>query len=143
MKTQKLEILILFLTIASKKIPGVCRSDRFNYLSDVYAVKKENVQEWESLGFIGGFEFEKGYEYKIKISETSYLDYSMENSAWTEYELLEIISKNKKDSENLPLHLIPESYYKNIQFPKSYSFGFSLYDLAERRQVPKMYCNKR
>lgn len=144
MKTQKLEILILFLcifgfigcdnkdeegekvtnykeytlTIASKKIPGVCRSDRFNYLSDVYAVKKENVQEWESLGFIGGFEFEKGYEYKIKISETSYLDYSMENSAWTEYELLEIISKNKKDSENLPLHLIPESYYKNIQFPK-------------------------
>lgn len=42
----------------------------------------------------------------------------MENSAWTEYELLEIISKNKKDSENLPLHLIPESYYKNIQFPK-------------------------
>ena len=36
------------LTIASKKIPGVCRSDRFNYLSDVYAVKKENVQEWES-----------------------------------------------------------------------------------------------
>ena len=144
MKTQKIEILILFLcifgfigcdnkdeegekvtnykeytlTIASKKIPGVCRSDRFNYLSDVYAVKKENVQEWESLGFIGGFEFEKGYEYKIKISETSYLDYSMENSAWTEYELLEIISKNKKDSENLPLHLIPESYYKNIQFPK-------------------------
>ena len=98
MKTQKIEILILFLcifgfigcdnkdeegekvtnykeytlTIASKKIPGVCRSDRFNYLSDVYAVKKENVQEWESLGFIGGFEFEKGYEYKIKISETSY-----------------------------------------------------------------------
>ncbi len=65
----------------------------------------------------------------------------------------------------MPLHLIPESYYKNIQFPKyryvvdadnnqklieeelekkiSYSFGFSLYVLAERRQVPKMYCNKR
>jgi len=146
MKTQKLEILILFLcifgfigcdnkdeegekvtvtdykeyalTIASKKIPGVRWSDGFNYLSDVYAVKKENAQEWESLGFIDGFEFEKGYEYKIKISETSYLDYSMGNSAWTEYELLEIISKDSKKSENLPLHFIPKSYYENVQFPK-------------------------
>ena len=144
MKTQKLEILILFLcifgfigcdnkdeegekvtdykeyslTIASKKIPGVCWSDGFNYLSDVYAVKKENAQEWESLGVIDKFEFEKGYEYKVKISETNYLDYSMENPAWTEYELLEIISKNRKDSENLPLHFIPKSYYENVQLPK-------------------------
>lgn len=85
MKTQKLEILILFLcifgfiscdnkdeegekvtdykeyalTIASKKIPGVCWSNGFNYLSDVYAIKKENAQEWESFGVIDGFEFEK------------------------------------------------------------------------------------
>ena len=144
MKTQKLEILILFLcifgfigcdnkdeegekvtdykeyslTIASKKIPGVCWSDGFNYLSDVYAVKKENAQEWESLGVIDEFEFEKGYEYKVKISETNYLDYSMGNPAWTEYELLEIISKNRKDSENLPLHFIPKSYYENVQLPK-------------------------
>ena len=144
MKTQKLEILILFLcifgfigcdnkdeegekvtdykeyslTIASKKIPGVCWSDGLNHLSDVYAVKKENAQEWESLGVIDKFEFEKGYEYKVKISETNYLDYSMENPAWTEYELLEIISKNRKDSENLPLHFIPKSYYENVQLPK-------------------------
>ena len=144
MKTQKLEILILFLcifgfigcdnkdeegekvtdykeyslTIATKKIPGVCWSDGFNYLSDVYAVKKENAQEWESLGVIDEFEFEKGYEYKVKISETNYLDYSMGNPAWTEYELLEIISKDRKDSENLPLHFIPKSYYENVQLPK-------------------------
>ena len=144
MKTQKLEILILFLcifgfiscdnkdeegekvtdykeyalTIASKKIPVVWWSSAFNYLSDVYAIKKENAQEWESFGVIDGFEFEKGYEYKIKISETSYLDYNMGNSAWTEYELLEIISKDKKDSENLPLHFIPKSYYENVQLPK-------------------------
>ena len=72
----------------------------------------------KALDSLVDLSLKKGYEYKIKISETSYLDYSMENSAWTEYELLEIISKNKKDSENLPLHLIPESYYKNIQFPK-------------------------
>lgn len=91
---------------------------RILYLSDVYAVKKENAQEWESLGVIDEFEFEKGYEYKVKISETNYLDYSMGNPAWTEYELLEIISKDRKDSENLPLHFIPKSYYENVQLPK-------------------------
>ena len=31
---------------------------------------------------------------------------------------LEIISKNRKDSENLPLHFIPKSYYENVQLPK-------------------------
>lgn len=144
MKTQKLGILILLLcifsfigcdnddeegkkvtdykeyalTIASEKVPGVLWSDGFNYLSDVYAVKKENVQEWESLGFIDGFEFEKGYEYKIKISETSYLDYRMGQPAWTEYSLLEIISKDKKDSESIPLHFIPEWYYKDEFIPE-------------------------
>lgn len=71
-----------------------------------------------SLGVIDEFEFEKGYEYKVKISETNYLDYSMGNPAWTEYELLEIISKDRKDSENLPLHFIPKSYYENVQLPK-------------------------
>lgn len=144
MKTKKIGILILFLcifgfigcdnkdeegekvtdykeyalTIASKKIPGVCWSDGFNYLSDVYAVKKENAQEWESLGFIDGFEFEKGYEYKIKISETSYLNHDMEQHAWTEYSLLEIISKDKKDSDGVPLHFIPEWYYKDNFIPE-------------------------
>ena len=152
MKTQKLEILILFLcifgfigcdnkdeegekvtnykeytlTIASKKIPGVCRSDRFNYLSDVYAVKKENVQEWESLGFIGGFEFEKGYEYKIKISETSYLDYSMENSAWTEYELLDIQFPKYRyvvDADNNQ-KLIEEELEKKSLIPLDFHYMF-------------------
>ena len=47
----------------------------------------------------------KEYEYKIKISETTFLDYSMGEPAWTEYELLETISKEKKVSEDLPLHL--------------------------------------
>ena len=105
------------LTIASKKIPGTRWSDGFNYLADVYAVKKEQSGKWESLGAIDGFEFEKGYEYKIKMSETNYLDYSMGQSAWTEYKLLEIISKENKDSEGLPMHFISEAYYKDRFLP--------------------------
>ena len=110
------------LTIASKKIPGVHCSDGFNYVSDVYAVKKEDAQEWESFGFIDGFEFEKGYEYKIKISETSYQNQLMEQPAWTEYRLLEIISKDKKDSEGVPLHLVPAWYYQDKFIPE-YSYA--------------------
>ena len=104
------------LTVASEKIPGVLWSDGFNYLSEVYAVKQEPSDEWSAFGNIDGFEFEKGYEYQIKIGETSYLDYSMGTPAWTERELLEVISKDKKDSENLPLHLIPKAYYDNNRY---------------------------
>ena len=32
--------------------------------------------------------------------------------AWTEYELLEVISKKRKDSENLPPHFIPDWYFE-------------------------------
>lgn len=106
------------LTVASKRVPGVLWSDGFNYLSEVYAVKKEQSDEWSAFGSIAGFEFEKGYEYRIKISETSYLDYSMGTPAWTERELLEVISKDKRDSENLPLHFIPKAYYDNIPLPQ-------------------------
>lgn len=84
------------LTVASKKIPGVLVSDGNNFVSDVYAVKKEQSNEWIAFGYIEEFEFEKGYEYKIKISETSYLDYSMGQPAWTERKLLEVISKDIK-----------------------------------------------
>ena len=41
----------------------------------------------------------------------------MDDPAWIERDLFEVISKDKKDSEDLSLHLIPETYYKNILFP--------------------------
>ena len=106
------------LTVASKKVPGVLWSDGRNYLSEVYAVKKEQSDEWSAFGSIDGFEFETGYEYQIKISETSYLDDAMGDPAWTERDLLEVISKNKKDSEDLPRHFIPETYYDNVPLPQ-------------------------
>lgn len=105
------------LTVASKKVPGVLLSGH-NIVSEVYAVKKNLTDEWSAYGSIEGFEYEKGYEYKIKVSETSYLDYSMGQPAWTEVDLLEVISKDKKDSEGIPLHFIPETYYENIPLPK-------------------------
>lgn len=96
MKTKKSGILILFLcifcvvgcdndekkgrevtdykeyilTVASRKVPGVLTSDGHNYLTDVYAVKKELSDEWIPFGNIEGFDFEEKYECKIKISET-------------------------------------------------------------------------
>lgn len=105
----------LVLTVASKKIPGVLDGNK--YVSEVYAVKNEQEDEWIAYyGNIAGFEHEKGYEYKIKVSETTYQDYAMDDPTWTERNLLEVISKVKKDSEDLPIHLVPDTYYKRIPF---------------------------
>lgn len=100
------------LTVASVKLPGVLTSSGSNVLADVYAVKNEQSIDWEAHGSIGKFEYEEGYEYQIRISETSYLDYNMGDPAWTEYELLEVISKERKNSENLPPHFIPDWYFE-------------------------------
>lgn len=107
----------LVLTVASKKIPGIIMEGN-SVVSELYAVKKEQADEWIAYGGIAGFEYEKGYEYKIKVSETTYLDYAMGNPAWTERDLLEVISKEQKESEGLPLHFIPDAYYKSIPLPE-------------------------
>lgn len=106
------------LTLASHKIPGVLTAEGRNYLTNVYAVKTAQSDEWKSLGSIGGFDFEEGYEYEVKISETDYLDYRMGQPAWTERNLLELLSKEKKSSEGLPLHFIPEWYYTDRFMPE-------------------------
>jgi hypothetical protein len=107
----------LVLTVASKKIPGVITEGN-NVVSELYAVKKEQADEWTAYGNIAGFEYEKGHEYKIKVSETTYLDYSMGDPAWTERDLLEVISKTQKDSEDMPQHFIPDTYYKRFPLPE-------------------------
>ena len=101
------------LTVASKKLPGLAGQGS-NVLTEVYAVKKEGATEWEELPAINGFDYENGYEYRIRISETSYLDKRMGTPAWTEHDLLEIISKEKKDSEGLPADFIP-AWYQDAQ----------------------------
>ena len=100
------------LTVASAKVPGIVTSCGNNQLTDVYAVKKEASTEWEAFQAIIDFTYEPGYEYRIRISETNYLDHNMGEPAWTEYKLLDVISKEEKDSENLPSNFIPNWYYE-------------------------------
>lgn len=101
------------ITVASAKLQGVLTLSGFNTVSDVYAVKIENSTEWEAFGSISNFDYEEGYEYKLRISETTYLDNRMGDPVWTERKLLEVISKVKKDSENLPIHFIPDWYFRD------------------------------
>lgn len=96
------------VTVASTKLQGVLSSCGSSFLSDVYAVKKEDSKEWEQLSGVQDFDYEVGYEYKILISETNFLDYNMGEPAWTEYKLLKVLSKEKKDSEELPENFIPD-----------------------------------
>lgn len=102
------------MTVASQKVPGLIYVGCGSFsLGDVYGIKKESSQEWESFADIQNFDHENGYEYVIRISETNYLDNRRSEPAWTEYELIEVISKEKKDSKGLPEHFIPEWYTTN------------------------------
>lgn len=114
------------LTVASKTLPGVVTSCGNNVYSDVYAVKKEQSAEWEAFGSIAKFEYEEGYEYQIRISETHYLDYAMGEPAWTEYKLLEILSKKRKDSEGLPLNFIPAWYFEHSDMYINPDFAYAI-----------------
>ena len=100
------------VTVASEKIPGVYTSCGNNILTDVYAVRYAGEDDWKMLASIEGFEYESGYEYILCISRTDYLDYSMGEPAWTEYALIEEISKEAKASENVPDNFIPEWFFE-------------------------------
>lgn len=98
------------ITVASKQLLGVAFSSGRDQICKVYAVKKDGDTEWKSLPSIKDFEYEKGYEYRLKISKTSYLDNRMGDPAWTEFKLLEIKSKKQTDTKGLPSSLLPERY---------------------------------
>ena len=98
------------ITVASHKLEGVVTSCGNHMKTEVLPVMKENSNSWEAWGGIAGFDYEQGYEYRLKINETNYLDYSMGDPAWTEYKLLDVLSKEQKETEGLPEDLIPEWY---------------------------------
>lgn len=104
------------LTVASEKLPGVVTSSGSNLLGEVYAVKRDNSSEWEAMGGIDGFDYEEGFEYRVRISETSYLDERMGDPAWTEHKLKEVLSKERKTSEGLPMNFIPSWYFGNKEY---------------------------
>ena len=112
------------ITVASEKVPGLLFSSGDNHVSEVYAIMKEHSAEWEQLGEIKGFEYEPGYEYTIRISETNYLDHSMGEPAWTEHELMEVISKEKKISDDIPDNFIPDWFYTEYCTSIDTDFGY-------------------
>ena len=121
------------ITVASEKVPGLLFSSGDNHLSEVYAVMREHSAVWEQLGSIKGFEYEPGYEYTLRISETNYLDHSMGDPAWTEYELLKLISKEEKTSDNVPNNFIPEWFY--TEYCTGIDSEFRYYIDAENKSV--------
>ncbi len=120
------------LTVASKKVLGMIFSEGNNYFRKVYAVKKNNAQDWISFSSIQDFNYEEGYEYHIKISETTYLDYREGDLSRTEYKLLDVISKEKHDSEGLPDNFLSRDYNSlNAEF--SYVIEADEKDEVEKR----------
>lgn len=117
---------IYAITVASERRPGLYTSDGIDCISDVYAVKKNGETKWESLHTIKGFDYEPGYEYTVRIKETSYLDYSMDEPAWTEYSLDKLLSKEKKDSEGLPESLIPKEFYNDCGYMDESSMIYAI-----------------
>lgn len=117
------------ITVASQKAIGLLSSCGDNYVSEVYAVQKEHSTRWEQLGYIDGFNYETGYEYTLRISETNYLDHSMGEPAWTEYKLIELVSKEEKVSEDIPNNFIPDWYY--TEYCKTIDENFRYYIDAE------------
>ena len=119
----------LELTVASEKVPGVVGIGN-NSLTELYAVKMEGSQEWTPMCSIGGFEYVEGTEYRIRISETDYLDHSMGTPAWTERNLLEIVSEAVKASEGVPDHFIPEWFLED-RFVPEYRYASDAANMAE------------
>ena len=68
----------------------------------LYLVKFAENVDWDVLsGNIYGFEYELGYEYEIKVRER-HNDPAKQDRPGIEYELVYIVSKIQKESENLP-----------------------------------------
>lgn len=101
------------LTVASMKLDGLIWTGDFNRIGEVYAVKREGEDEWQPFdGFIIGFHYEDGYEYQIRISKTDYFYHEVGDLAWSEYNLIKLLSKECKNSEGMPKDFIPTWYEK-------------------------------
>lgn len=72
---------------------------------EVLWIKREGNLDWELLypPFVDGFEYQEGYEYLIVVcAETQDLDTLPEDSPSIMYTLIEIISKEQKQSVGIP-----------------------------------------
>jgi hypothetical protein len=88
---------VLTLTIASKQ---PMYDGGFFY--SPYFAKKEGSDNWESFQGIEGFEYEQGYEWVVMVFKEQWHNGEIQDVSIYRYVLIEVISKTKKHSENLP-----------------------------------------
>ena len=93
---------IVTLTIASEKRMGY--AGWTGSLTPYYLAKNMEDDKWRFFCiYIEGFDYEEGYEYvvEIKVHEEP-IDPTLADQELISYSLYKIISKEKKNSENLP-----------------------------------------
>jgi len=68
-----------------------------------YLVKEAGQNDWQFLyNEIDGFEYEPGYEYEIEVVKEKIENPAADQSS-IRYILIKVLSKTKKESENLPV----------------------------------------
>ena len=88
---------VMYVTIASEERMYDC-----DYIFSRYWAKIDNSNEWTTQGHIEGFEHESGNEYYLKIWREKWHDGEIADAPIHRYKLLELISKKKKDTEDIP-----------------------------------------
>ncbi len=68
-----------------------------------YFIKENGKGEWRRLEGIQEFTHEDGYEYVLRIWREKWHDGEIQDVSIYRYKLLEVLSKVKKDSEDMPL----------------------------------------
>lgn len=88
----------LIIKIASERL--FFNGDGIGYLP--YYGKTYYSDQWKSFDGISGFEYEEGYEYVLRIWQEKWHNGEIADAGIYRYKLLEVISKEKKDSEDIP-----------------------------------------
>lgn len=99
------------VVIASKKLDAIVSSCGIESKIPVYAVKQSSSAQWSACSDqINNFDYKEGYEYVVKLGKKNFHDKNMSVTSWSEYYLVELVSKEKKESEGLPETFIPDSW---------------------------------
>ncbi len=144
------------ITVASDKLLDEVRQNKDEVFAEVYVVRVGESDEWTPVNAIEGFEYEEGYEYRLKVD-------AMPSGDNPSVKVLEVVLKEGKTSENLPKSFIDTfapievSYFvdaddkdtiesdllsnPDIPWDCHYSFteGMSQWLLADASQKPLMY----
>lgn len=95
------ENVIETIIVASRKVMDIEPSGASE--REYFLIKTNKSDKWEYLSpNIQGFNYEEGYEYMLKVRITT-INNPQQDQYPKSYALIEIISKTKKQSENLPV----------------------------------------